>query len=643
MRKLTTALVCPATPAANVILEVYSNIGQILNKIFPVLTLTFILTALAVSASAATFTVTNTNDSGSGSLRQAVLDSESAAGTDTINFAINAPATVILTSGALVINQDVTINGSSIHSTTISGNNNSRVIEGGANADITLNYLNITGGKAPTGVGTIHDGGGFFTFGVLVLNNCAVYGNNASQGTGGGIYNGGGLIMLNSTVSGNVSQISGGGIEGDFPSSTALIQDSTIAFNTSGTGGGVHNAQASVQVKNSIIAKNTATNQRPDFSLTMSSLGYNIIGNTSGTNIFGTQLGNQLNVDPLLLPLADNNGPTKTHALQLASTAIDEGDPNRLGLIDQRGSIRGADGDSYDTRGVDIGAYEKQNSAFDFDGDGLADMATTRVPSMSRAGRSPEGISQQLFWNLRVLPNSYTQVPFGLNNDVLAPADYDGDTKTDIAIYRPSNGTWYILGSTQGFYTVRWGIATDIPVPADYDADGKDDPTVYRNGDWHILGSTVGYVVKHVGTAGDTPVPGHYDADSYVDPAVFNAGVWKIDSTFGQGSLITSNFGTAGDIAVPGDYDADGMVNLAVFRLSTGTWYVGDPTGQSFTVTSFGVSTDKPVPADYDGDGKVDVAIFRNGIWWVNNSRLGLSSVAFGFTTDTAVENCYID
>jgi putative transposon-encoded protein len=149
--------------------------------------------------------------------------------------------------------------------------------------------------------------------------------------------------------------------------------------------------------------------------------------------------------------------------------------------------------------------------------------------------------------------------------------------------------------------------------------------------------------VKHVGTAGDTPVPGHYDADSYVDPAVFNAGVWKIDSTFGQGSLITSNFGTAGDIAVPGDYDADGMVNLAVFRLSTGTWYVGDPTGQSFTVTSFGVSTDKPVPADYDGDGKVDVAIFRNGIWWVNNSRLGLSSVAFGFTTDTAVENCYID
>ena len=78
--------------------------------------------------------------------------------------------------------------------------------------------------------------------------------------------------------------------------------------------------------------------------------------------------------------------------------------------------------------------------------------------------------------------------------------DFDGDSKTDIAVYRPSSGVWFILQSSngydQGLYKAyKWGDPTDIPVPGDYDGDGKTDIAVWRPGDgvWYILQSSDGY------------------------------------------------------------------------------------------------------------------------------------------------------
>lgn len=218
-------------------------------------------------------------------------------------------------------------------------------------------------------------------------------------------------------------------------------------------------------------------------------------------------------------------------------------------------------------------------------------------------------------------------------------ADFDGDGKTDISVWRPETGVWYIANSSNSSYTIlNFGLSTDILAPGDYDGDGKTDFAVWRPGDgvWHIYSRSI-YRSYQFGTNGDIPVSADYDGDGRTDIAVFrpSTGVWYIANSFDSRgtSFRIEQFGLSGDKPVQGDYDGDGKADIAVFRPSNGVWYLLQSTN-GFSATQFGINTDKPVQADYDGDGKTDLGIYRDGVWYLFQSQAGIYVTQFGLATD---------
>ncbi|MBC7910897.1 MAG: VCBS repeat-containing protein [Pyrinomonadaceae bacterium] len=205
--------------------------------------------------------------------------------------------------------------------------------------------------------------------------------------------------------------------------------------------------------------------------------------------------------------------------------------------------------------------------------------------------------------------------------------DFDGDEKTDLAVWNPASGNWQIINSSNNSVrTQAWGAASfsDVPVPGDYDGDGKTDLAVFRmnEGVWYIFNSQNGTVkIQPWGANGDKPVPGDYDGDGRTDIAVFRAGAWYVLQS-SNNSLFSQQFGTATDRTAQGDFDGDGKTDLAVFRPSNGAWYIRKSANGALRVQAWGASGDIAVPGDYDGDFKTDVAVWRatSGFWYILRS-----------------------
>jgi hypothetical protein len=211
----------------------------------------------------------------------------------------------------------------------------------------------------------------------------------------------------------------------------------------------------------------------------------------------------------------------------------------------------------------------------------------------------------------------------GIGGGLIYPIiDFNGDLRSDLVIYRDSTGTWHIYPSGGGTpYWVAWGQAGDIPVAGDYDGDGRTDPAVYRDGVWYIVPSTTGTVYAiGWGISTDTPVPGDYDGDGITDPAVYRDGGWYIYPS-GGGAAYSVGWGISTDTPVPGDYDGDGITDPAVYR--DGGWYIYPSGGGAAYSVGWGISTDIPVPGDYDGDGITDPAVYRDGTWYIYPSGGG--------------------
>ena len=269
-------------------------------------------------------------------------------------------------------------------------------------------------------------------------------------------------------------------------------------------------------------------------------------------------------------------------------------------------------------------------SRADFDGDGKTDLSVFR-PSEGN-------------WYLNRSTAGFTAVGWGLSTDQLAPGDFDGDNKTDLAVFRPSTGAWWILRSSDGGVTsTSFGISGDLPVVGDYDGDNKADIAVFRpsNNTWYILKSTGGATITVFGASGDLAVPGDYDGDAKTDVAIYRSGQWWIMKSTG-GTTVTTFGGVAGDRAVPADYDGDNKDDIAIYRPSNGTWYILRSSNGGVDYVPFGLAGDVPVPGDYDGDGKDDQAVYRNGNWFLNRSTSGFLVASFGLGTDIAVPAEYI-
>lgn len=221
-------------------------------------------------------------------------------------------------------------------------------------------------------------GGGIENFqGAVSLTGSEISGNTAVTALGGGIANFGGnfvgtLNLVNTTISGNRSDSSGGGIFNHTVTSVEL-NNVTIAGNASGTpgsGGGVANTDGgSITLRNTVIAGNTAAQFGPDclgFAPRNSGLisrGHNLIQNAADCDMSGDTATNITGEDPRLGVLANNGGPTRTHALQIGSPAAEGGSPappgsggNACAVSDQRGLLRPLG------TTCDIGAFERSGT-----------------------------------------------------------------------------------------------------------------------------------------------------------------------------------------------------------------------------------------------------------------------------------------
>lgn len=274
----------------------------------------------------------------------------------------------------------------------------------------------------------------------------------------------------------------------------------------------------------------------------------------------------------------------------------------------------------------------------DFNGDGKDDIAIHRFgASLNWFFLNSTGTPGQISWG------SSQSLEWGADGDIPIVGDFNDDERCDIGIYRrgamPGWNWKFLYSGADGFSgetTLSWGNGYgEIPITADFDGDGRTDIGLYRSGsspNWFFKPSSGSsfveqtYSVAWGNLTGDVPIVGDFDGDEKADICINRFGsspnwFFRLSTGNGTNGLVWSlSWGNlSGDIPLTGYFNNDIMSDIAIYRPSTASWYVKSANGSGFNPGTAWNAVwgspliDRPLTGDFDGDGKTDIGIYRAG------------------------------
>ena len=416
---------------------------------------------------------------------------------------------------------------------------------------------------------------------------------------------------------------------------TATSNAAWITINSGNSGNGNGSVTWSVSANTGAARQGTLTIANATFTINQS-LGctYFLVSDTSNFPAGGGSAGNSVGAPAGCAWTAVSNVPWVT--ITSGSSGSGNGSFTFSVAVNTGSARSGTMTIAGLTYTINQAAGAPRRTPFDFDGDGKTDVGVFRPSDGS-------------WWYVRSIDSQFRVFRFGLSTDILTPGDFTGDGRTDIAVFRPSTGFWFIQRSEDNsFFSFPFGQAGDKPAPADYDGDGRADAAVFRpsSATWYILNSSgSGTSIVNFGSSGDFPAVADYDGDGKADIAIFrpsDGSWWYRRSSDSQFRVF--RFGLSTDKIVPGDWTGDGKADIAVFRPGTSEWFIQRSEDNSFYSVPFGQNGDIPVAGDYDGDGKFDTAVFRpsTATWYVNRSSAGILITTFGTNGDVPIPSAFV-